>query len=701
MEKENQNIEYKQSWHDDYLKTICAFANGVGGTLFIGISDDKKVCGVSNIDKLMEDIPSKIINAFGIIPDLNNLKKGDLDYLSVKIVSQESSCSYKGKYYIRSGSTTQELKGTQLQRFLLDKNAVNWEEGIVSGAGLSDIDKGTIDKFKRLSSKKNPIINDAKSIGDLLDKLHLSKNGKLTRAAILLFGKDPQKFFPGAFVTIGKFKDGSTLISDDEIKGNLFHQASEVFRLLIEKYLQTEYQFAGLKRKEVLEYPELAIREAVINALVHRDYISVHTQVKVEPHELQFWNNGTLPIGISINDLKKKHNSYPRNERIANVFHMAGYIEKWGTGTLNIISSCRDMGLPEPNYEEINGGVQLVFRKDIYAREILEEKGISDRYIEILLHTKEIFEITNSHVQKLFNISKRTATRYLSELEELKLLQKSGETGKGTVYMLMGSQRGQTNSKGAIKGPMSHSKHSLPMSNISPKDDTMQNKITRKKHVSFSFMNEIDNELKSIDEKLGLIPSEKEVKKHFTMELLFELVENWIQELISATIPVIQKFNPYFSKVYHRIDLQNIFSMQFEQEKPVKIVKHFLNEVREHSKNERVNYCREFRIEASYQTFKKGGTEASRFNFHDQIEIKFTDDHYEIVVHKSYTSREPLVLYKKLYHEELTEKEIEATVKHFAKNVMNKVKENTEKISNEEDKNKNKGFGISLGKIDF
>lgn len=128
MKMESQNIEYKQSWRDEYLKWICGFANAQGGTLYVGIDDNGDVCGVENAKRLMEDIPNKVRDILGIIVDVQLLHKGGKNFLAITTPPYSNPISYKGQYHYRSGSTKQELKGAALQDFLLRKIGRQWDD---------------------------------------------------------------------------------------------------------------------------------------------------------------------------------------------------------------------------------------------------------------------------------------------------------------------------------------------------------------------------------------------------------------------------------------------------------------------------------------------------------------------------------------------------------------------------------------------
>lgn len=125
--KENQHVEWKESWRDDYLKWICGFANSKGGKLYIGIDDKGGITGIKKSKRLLEDVPNKIRNYLGVIAEVNLLEKEDKEYLEIKVEPYDVPISYHGKYYIRSGSTNQLLVGPDLNRFLLTKSGKGWD----------------------------------------------------------------------------------------------------------------------------------------------------------------------------------------------------------------------------------------------------------------------------------------------------------------------------------------------------------------------------------------------------------------------------------------------------------------------------------------------------------------------------------------------------------------------------------------------
>ena len=180
-------------------------------------------------------------------------------------------------------------------------------------------------------------------------QLNLLDGGHLKRAAVLLFHADPERFITGAFVKIGYFRTDSELLYHDEVHGDLFHQAQQTMELLLTKYLKAGIRYRGIQRVETLPVPEAALREAVLNAIIHKDYASgAPIQIRVYGDRLKVWNAGELPGNWSVANLLGEHSSRPFNPSVANAFFRAGAIEAWGRGVQRILDACREAGAPAP-----------------------------------------------------------------------------------------------------------------------------------------------------------------------------------------------------------------------------------------------------------------------------------------------------------------------------------------------------------------
>ena len=367
--KESQTVEFKESWRDEYLKTVCAFANTKGGILCIGVNDKGEVVGVENIQKLIEDLPNKVMNAFVIAVDVKVEEESGKQFVKMTVQKSNMALSYHGKFYFRSGSTTQELKGGALQRLLLKANNLFWDEIGVDNATYDDIDTETVNRFVIRATEYNrlPLGINSLNIKQLFQNLKLlTVEGDLTRAAILLFGKRPTRFFSCATFKIGRFRgaDPTDLIIQDKIEGNLFTMFEQVIDFLKSKYLLSPISYQGMRRIETLEIPDKAVRETVLNSLIHKDYTSPSAiSLRVYDTTVSIWNDGELEK-LSIEDLSREHDSYQRNPLIADIFYRAGYIEAWGRGTLLIIEETTKKGLPKPTFHTRQGGIEVVFQRN-------------------------------------------------------------------------------------------------------------------------------------------------------------------------------------------------------------------------------------------------------------------------------------------------------------------------------------------------
>lgn len=366
---ESQNIEYKESWRDEYLKWICGFANAQGGKIYIGIADNQKVIGVADAKRLMEDIPNKIVSNLGIIAQVNLLEKDGLPYIEIVVEPSTMPVAYHGTYHLRSGSTKQELRGVALQHFILNKMGRSWDDLIHTTATIEHLDRQAIEYFLQSSAEQNRLESISK-IADtmtVLRNLHLvSEDGKLKYAALLLFGKDPLQYFPDVRFKIGRFgNDASELMFDDIIEGNILEMPDKVMRVLASKYLISPIRYDGLHRIESLEIPDEALREILCNAIVHKDYQSTTIQMKVFNDRIEVWNPGPLPMDFSIENLFTEHYSHARNRNIANTFYRAGLIEAWGRGIEKICKSLKAASLQPPKIEEKQGGVVVTVMRDL------------------------------------------------------------------------------------------------------------------------------------------------------------------------------------------------------------------------------------------------------------------------------------------------------------------------------------------------
>ncbi|NDV59708.1 ATP-binding protein [Bacteroides sp. 519] len=435
---EQQNIEYKSSWHNKYLEWVCGFANAQGGKIYIGKEDSGKVTGVEDYKKLMEDIPNKIRNHMGISADVNLLREDDKYYIEIVVQPYSVPISLHGQYFYRSGSVKMELTGNSLNEFLLKRSGLTWDEVTEPRATFDDIDERAFKAYLVMAKEKDRLPDvEGLTMEEIFAKLRLTKNGELTRAAIILFGKDPRCFSTNAFVKIGRFKGDADLRFQDVEEGNLIVLLRNVLERLDHKYLTRSIEFKGMLRLEHSEYPIPALREMLLNALVHRKYMGSFIQIRVYDDKITIWNDGALPEEITLESLKHVHSSHPRNPLIADVCFKGGLIDSWGRGTVRIIETCKEAGLPEPELTERDGGFLVTLFKDNLTKEQLLNLGLNVRQIKAVLYVKEKGKITNKEYQEMNEVSRNTASSELKELENgFSILINKGQ-GAGSFYELI------------------------------------------------------------------------------------------------------------------------------------------------------------------------------------------------------------------------------------------------------------------------
>ncbi|HCY43113.1 MAG TPA: transcriptional regulator [Prolixibacteraceae bacterium] len=432
--EENQHIEWKETWKDEYLKWVCGFANAQGGILVIGKNDKDELIGLKKAKLLLEEIPNKIKDILGVIADVDLKNENGLDYLEIRVEAYPYPVNYKGQYHYRSGSTKQELTGSALNSFLLKKYGIHWDGVPVPNLLPEMLEKSAFTLFTEKAVRSNRLDKEilTESRISILEKLHLFEGAYIKRAAALLFYEDPEQFVTGAYIKIGFFRTDSDLVYQDEIHGNLFQQVDKTIDLLLTKYMKAYISYEGIQRVEQYLFPAPALREALLNAIVHKDYSSGNPlQISVYENQIIFWNAGKLPEELSIESLQRKHPSIPNNPHIASAFFRAGYIEAWGRGIEKINNECITAKVPVPEFNYLFGGMMITFKTD--NQELLTEvqpiksiripKKTSERIIE-LIETNS--NITIPEIADIIGISTRAIEKQIEKLQKEKRLERIG-----------------------------------------------------------------------------------------------------------------------------------------------------------------------------------------------------------------------------------------------------------------------------------
>lgn len=332
------------------------------------------------------------------------------------------------------------FKRVAFHQLLLQKMDVAGERQPIPGASLNDIDEKAVQVFVKKALLKQRIAKDVIQADTLtlLKSLGLvNDNNQFLLACLLLFGKNPTKYAIGANFKIARFgQSHGDLQFQDIIEGTILEMADKVIEILERRYLTRTIIYRRDQRMDLLEYPERALWEAILNAIVHKDYSDTSIFLSVYDDRLMIWNPGKLPDSWTVEKLAGRHVSKPRNGLIAKIFYMAGYIESWGLGIRTIMDCCKEQGIPDPILADETDGIRITFVKDIYTASYFARFGLTKRQIEALLYMKCGNSMTNMVYQKIGYVSSRTALRDLQELLNKNLIERIGSAGKGTSYVL-------------------------------------------------------------------------------------------------------------------------------------------------------------------------------------------------------------------------------------------------------------------------
>jgi len=441
---ECQDIEFKSKAHV-IGETICSFANTNDGTILVGVLDNGNIVGSSKKD---EQVIANIAHTCkpSIYPLINSVEACGKNIFVVKVKKSNQIHSFKNIAYMRVGTHDKPLSAEELIEFAREKKTFEFDSQVCEGASLGDIDEEKVKRFlEKARFERKLDITPNISTREALERVSLIKNNKLTNAAILLFGKASQKFFLQTKLRCARYKGTTpiTFIDLRIIKGNIIDQVEEAENFVL-SHIKKAAKIVGFERQEVWEYPINALREAIVNAICHRDYAySSDITMGIFDDKIEISNPGTLPEPLTPEDLKRKHKSIPRNPFVANAFFLIGNIEQWGEGTNKIVKWCLEHGLREPDFEEIAGGflVRFYAPEDILSlipepgKINLEKLGLNERQIRALgLMINEQEKFTIKRYTEAFKISKKTAIRDFKELIKTGFVVKVG-VKKGVYYM--------------------------------------------------------------------------------------------------------------------------------------------------------------------------------------------------------------------------------------------------------------------------
>jgi len=365
---ESETVEFKTSFGKDVIETAVAFANTRGGIVLIGVSDAGTVSGQVFGREALRDYVNRIAVAteLSVIPDAEMVLIGESEVMALSVSEFPlKPVATRGRCYRRSGSNTRQMTPSEIAEMHLHSTGQSMDAVIVSRKTTADIDLNAVQEYMRWAAKQGRRnFSEKDDPLRVLKKLELIRSEQeITRAAILLFGKNPQSPLTQAVVHAGRLREKVHIMDNRIIDGSIISQVEETVEF-IKKNLHVRFEITGdPQRREIWDYPLPALREAVINAIVHRDYgDTADIQIKIFEDALQVWSPGFLPFNITVDDLfDPEHTSKPRNKLVAQIFYDLGLIERYGSGIRRILESCQDAGLLEPVFENFSGGFRIKF----------------------------------------------------------------------------------------------------------------------------------------------------------------------------------------------------------------------------------------------------------------------------------------------------------------------------------------------------
>ncbi len=471
---ESETLEFKTSTATlgDAMETACAFLNSDhGGVVLIGVKNDGKIAGQEINDDHLRDLaielkriePLTKIDVKSVVVD----GKKKVIVLSVDPGSR-APYTYKSRPYVRTLSTT-SLMLQDAYDYLYNKNNPHRWEGLTNNScKLNDLDKSRIKSVIRMGIAKGRLPGDAldASIPDMLKKLKLIVNDKLTNAAVILFCKNEEKQFMQSVLKLARFKgiDKTFFYDEKRFIANAFDLYDKAIDFLHFNLPTAAYIEPGKsERVETPAIPYNVLREAVTNALVHRDYSSAGSSMSIARYDdrVEITNIGSLPKGILLKELGKSHESIPRNPLIAHVFYVCGKIEQWGRGMIDMIDECKEVGNPLPIYKEGGNSFSVTLPLKEPISTIIFEKprheasqslattreSVSSPMSQLTDRQSKILEVLKrgplSRQQIILQLKEkltdRTMQRELSGLANMSLIQSTGKT-KFMTWSLVASK---------------------------------------------------------------------------------------------------------------------------------------------------------------------------------------------------------------------------------------------------------------------
>jgi len=445
---ESDTVELKVEWTARVFESVAALANTEGGRVLLGVRDDGTVEGFDVSDKNQRDISGRIADKLRFNVPLHVLEQDGKTILEMVVPCSSVLVAYEGRYLIRVGTTNRDMTPAEIQNRALRNSGQSWDALVAPGTSPGSVSDEAVEEFRYLAYRKLPYARNSSKL-ELLGNLGLFReNMQLSRAAVLAFGVSPKSVSTGAELRVARFENGQ-LIDGADFSGSLFLQLRGVLEWLrpflfthfeIPNQLEGQDVLDAMQRREVWQVPYDALREALLNALIHRDYtLTSDIQVRLENTRIEIWSPGALPPGMTLEMLEASpHPSIRRNPILADIFLHTSLIERWGTGIGRIKRAYLERSLQPPTFEEYAQGMRVVLPRDTAlvltgSVNTLDLSRLNPRQRTAWEYLNTHDQITREEYAAMTGGSKSTVLRDLRELAEEGLLEKVG-SGYTTAY---------------------------------------------------------------------------------------------------------------------------------------------------------------------------------------------------------------------------------------------------------------------------
>lgn len=376
---ESERLEFKRTTGEmkEAMQTLCAFLNGTGGVVLFGVRPDGTIEGQEVSDQTLQDI-AQSVNRFEppahvSIRRVKIMSRREVIAVTVDAALTAGPFTYEGRAYERVSATTRRMPQARYEKLLLDRahGRRRWENEPADGVMVKDIDRDEVFRIVEAAKSAGRLIGPVgTNLVDVLDRLKLRRDGRILQAAVVLFGKEFLPDYPQCELRMARFRgvDKTEFLDQRNVRAPAFKLLEEA-----QLFCQRHFPLPGkivpgrLQRVDKPLIPPDAMREILVNALIHRDYSIVGgaSSLAIFDDRVEVWSAGTYPTGITPDQLSKSHQSVQRNPIIADIFNRAGLIEKWGRGTNRVIDMCRQAGIPTPTFEEITGAAVVTFKVNV------------------------------------------------------------------------------------------------------------------------------------------------------------------------------------------------------------------------------------------------------------------------------------------------------------------------------------------------